>query len=181
MKTLTATITFIATTLLAHAQVQLVTGPIGNPDNGHSYYLTTPATWTDAEAFAVTLGGHLATIRNSQEDSWIYSTFIHNPGVTDTLWIGISDAVQEGNFAWASGETSAYRNWAPGEPNNLANIEDYGRYFQSYHAYAGMWNDAPNEALSNGLIEIVPEPSTLALLALAAPLLLRRKFCARAT
>ncbi len=61
----------------------------------------------------------------------------------------------EGTFLWASGETSAYRNWAPGEPNNLANMEDYGRFFQPNHSYAGKWNDAPNEALSNGVIELL--------------------------
>ncbi len=158
MKTVIAALTLITSSLLAKAQVSLLTGPIVNPANGHSYYLTTPTTWTNAEAFARAMGGHLATIRNSQEDSWIYSTFIHNPGVTDTLWVGISDAAQEGNFVWASGETSAYRNWAPGEPNNLSNIEDYGRYFQSYHAYAGKWNDAPNGAPSNGVIEKLCTP-----------------------
>ena len=104
------------------------------------------------------MGGHLATVRNAQEDAWIYTNFIHQPGVTDTLWVGISDAAQEGNFVWASGDTSAYRNWAPGEPNNLANIEDYGRYFQPYHAYAGKWNDAPNDTPSNGVIELLCSP-----------------------
>jgi hypothetical protein len=158
MKTVIATLTLITSSLLAGAQVSLLTGPIVNPANGHSYYLTTPTTWTNAEAFARAMGGHLATVRNAQEDSWIYSTFIHNPGVTDTIWVGISDAAQEGNFVWAGGETSAYRNWAPGEPNNLSNIEDYGRYFQPYHAYAGKWNDAPNEAPSNGVIEMICAP-----------------------
>ncbi len=158
MKTVVATITLITSSLLAEAQVSIVTGPVVNPDNGHAYYLTTPTTWTNAEAFARTMGGHLATIRNSREDSWVYSTFIHNPAVTDTLWVGISDAAQEGNFVWASGETSGYWNWAPGEPNNLGYIENYGRYFQPSHAYAGRWNDAPNEAPSNGVIELLCTP-----------------------
>lgn len=153
MKTTIATFTLLTTTLVADAQVSLLTGPIVNPANGHSYYLTSPTTWSNAEAFAMTMGGHLATVRNSQEDSWLYATFIHHPGVTDTLWVGISDAAEEGTFVWASGETSAYRNWAPGEPNNLGNIENYGRYFQPYHDYAGKWNDAPNQAPSNGVIE----------------------------
>lgn len=158
MKTTIGVLALIASTLLAAAQVSLLTGPVLNPDNGHSYYLTTPTTWTQAEAFAAIMGGHLATVRNAKEDSWIYTTFIHNPGVTDTLWVGISDAAEEGNFVWASGESSAYRNWAPGEPNNLGNIEDYGRYFQPTHVYAGKWNDAPNEAPSNGVIELLCSP-----------------------
>ncbi len=158
MKTVATTVALVAATLLAGAQVRLLTGPIVNPANGHFYYLTTPTTWTNAEAFARAMGGHLATVRNAQEDAWIYSTFIHHPGVTDTIWVGISDAAHEGSFVWASGETSAYRNWAPGEPNNLDGIEDYGRYFQPTHAYAGMWNDAPNVSASNGVIEKLCTP-----------------------
>src|SRR6266853_2638017 len=53
----------------------VLAGPILNPVNGHSYYLLPKSTWSNAEAQAVRLGGHLATIRNAAEDHWVYSTF----------------------------------------------------------------------------------------------------------
>ena len=56
MKAFIATIALLSSSLLAEAQVSLLTGPIVNPANGHSYYLTTPTTWTNAEAFARAMG-----------------------------------------------------------------------------------------------------------------------------
>src|SRR5438046_1466992 len=41
-------------------------------------------TWSNAEAEAVALGGHLATIRNAAEDRWVYSKFGAYGGA---LWI----------------------------------------------------------------------------------------------
>jgi len=52
--------------LSAHASI--LTGPVVNPANGHVYYLLSQNTWSNAEAEAVALGGHLATIRNAAED-----------------------------------------------------------------------------------------------------------------
>src|SRR5213594_729280 len=51
-----------------NAQAGILAGPIVNPLNGHSYYLLSQNTWSNAEAEAVALGGHLATIRNAAED-----------------------------------------------------------------------------------------------------------------
>jgi len=49
-------------------------GPVVNPANGHTYYLLSQSSWSDAEAEAVNLGGHLATIRNAGEQQWVFST-----------------------------------------------------------------------------------------------------------
>src|SRR5690348_8348260 len=66
----------------------ILAGPIINHANGHSYYLISQNTWSNAEAQAVQLGGHLATVRNADEDRWIYSTF---GGFGGALWIGLTD------------------------------------------------------------------------------------------
>ncbi len=54
------------------ARAGILAGPVINPANGHSYYLLSQNTWSYAEAEAVSLGGHLATIRNAEEDRWVY-------------------------------------------------------------------------------------------------------------
>ncbi|MBK8098069.1 MAG: hypothetical protein IPK26_13240 [Planctomycetes bacterium] len=91
---------------------------IQNPANGHTYALTTPMTWHQAEAEAMRVGGHLATVRNAGENAWLVQTF------PVRSWIGLTDEVTEGLWRWTSGEAFVYAAWCPGEPNNL-NDEDY--------------------------------------------------------
>jgi subtilisin-like proprotein convertase family protein len=127
---------FIATS------VALVTGGIFNPYSGYYDYLLSPDTWTGSEAAAEAMGGHLVTIYNQSDNEWIYETFSNYAGTNDNLWwIGLYDPSQDSgcggtlpnrglchsnNFVWVSGDTnSPYRNWSPGEPNNLGGQEFY--------------------------------------------------------
>src|SRR5262245_49176082 len=91
--------------------------PITNPMNGHTYIFITTGRWTDAEAMAVSLGGHLATIRNKEEEDWIYNIFGYYGRPGRNLWIGLNDAETPGQFVWASGEPVTYTNWGAGEPS----------------------------------------------------------------
>ena len=128
----------------APVEVQIVSGPVTNSANGHAYYLLSGSTWTEAEAKAVTLGGHLVTINDADENAWVQSTF--SGGGTRGLWIGLNDAASEGNFTWVSGDPSLYRNWYPGEPNNYGD-EDYA--YIGYPTFAdGTWNDQPDNAVN---------------------------------
>ena len=43
----------------------------GNPANGHWYLLTPAMSWEDAQEYAVSLGGHLVAINDSQEQNWL--------------------------------------------------------------------------------------------------------------
>jgi len=95
-----------------HAEV--LTGPITNVANGHWYFLLAPADWPSAEAEAVNLGGHLATIGDDAENAWVTNAFSMFGGVPRTLWMGLNDSAQEGDWVWVSGEPDPYRNWAPG-------------------------------------------------------------------
>src|SRR6266567_7714364 len=92
----------------------ILAGPVVNPANGHTYYLVDDSTWTGAEASAVAMGGHLATIRSTAENDWVYSTF-SKVGGPRSLWIGLTSGTQDGgiaaNFYWITGETAPYRNW----------------------------------------------------------------------
>jgi hypothetical protein len=106
----------------------------------------------------------LATLTSSPENQFVWSlisgrptfwtTAIHD-GKTDAVgpWIGLLQVrhqMQEpaGGWSWVSGEPFSYSNWAPGRPNNLEEIEDYGQYLivQGSNDQA-TWNDLPNDSL----------------------------------
>jgi hypothetical protein len=115
-------------------------GPMVNPGNGHVYYLLSQNTWSNAEAEAVSLGGHLATIRNAAEDSWVYSTFCRYGGA---LWIGLTDRDGPSQFVWTSGEPVPYTNWGGGQPDH-GDGEFYVHMLPRGHYAAGKWNDYAN-------------------------------------
>ena len=100
-----------------------------NPANGSTYYLLANSGWSAAEAAAQELGGHLATVRNQQEQDWLVSTFSGYGGQDRFLWIGLNDAAQESAWVWASGEPVTYTHWWIWEPNSLTPQEDYVQMF----------------------------------------------------
>jgi len=123
------------------AQAAILAGPIVNPLNGHSYYLLSQSTWSDAETEAVSLGGHLATIRNEHENRWVFSTFGSFGGA---LWIGLTDRQKAFQFTWTSGEPVSYTNWGGGQPDNCNAVEFYTHMLPRGHYAAGQWNDYEN-------------------------------------
>lgn len=140
-------------------QAQVLTGPITNIVNGHWYYLLAPTNWTAAEAQAVNLGGHLTAVNDDAENTWIYTTFANYGGQSHTLWIGLNDAAQEGLWVWNDGDSSAYRNWAPGEPNNGGVVypdEDQALIRDASMPYPGRWNDAPENQIHCAVVEVMP-------------------------
>lgn len=153
------------------ANAAVVTGPIVNPANNHSYYLLAQSSWQDAETEAVSLSGHLATINDAAEQSWVFNTFGYFGGTDHSLWIGLNDAAVEGNFVWTSGEPLTYTNWISGQPDNNVGGEDYVHMMRDNLGYIpGTWNDlgSPNFFFPSfepiqGVVEVVPEPSGMAL------------------
>ncbi|MBI5739467.1 MAG: hypothetical protein HZA16_02000 [Nitrospirae bacterium] len=129
----------------------VIAGPFLNPSNGHTYYAVANNTWTDAEAQAQLFGGHLVTINDDAENSWVWETFASQVG--GRLWIGLTDAAQEGTFVWASGETASYFNWwcrsqTDCEPSNSGGAEHYVE-LNNY-----VWNDNINGQSLIGIVEI---------------------------
>lgn len=167
MKTLVLVVFLISVLALPVFAYDWVT----NPANGHNYTLTSTwnLNWFGAEAEAITLGGHLATIRNTQEDQWIKNTY-----GTNWWWIGLNDVNTEGLFVWSSGEPVTYVNWNTSEPNNQNDEDFVGMNIGDERG----WNDFPDGYQLYGVIEVVPvpEPSSLVVLgALLTPLLFRRR------
>lgn len=90
---------------------------------GHWYALTSePASWEDAEAEAVALGGHLVAIGDAEEQEFLERTFMagRDPRSGAILWIGLTDRDEEAVFRWSNGEPIRYVNWTSEtrEPTN---------------------------------------------------------------
>lgn len=130
----------ISVALAGHAGI--LAGPTVNPANGHTYCLLTQNTWSNAQAEAVALGGHLATIRNAEEQQWIFETFGAQGGA---LWIGLTDQEQEGTFKWISGEPVDYTHWEEAQPDNgTGGVEHYAHIWPPGNRSPGKWNDYLN-------------------------------------
>jgi autotransporter-associated beta strand protein len=121
-----------------------------NPATGHFYHLIRAeqaaegVTWSQAEALANSLGGHLVTINDQVEQDWITNNF-PGSGVNDFyVWTGLNDRNSEGNYVWSSGEPATYTNWYPGEPNGLLG-ENYVHMYNFANGNFG-WNDYSDSA-----------------------------------
>lgn len=145
----------------------VIAGPIVYPANGHYYFLLDQDSWTASEDEAVEIGGHLVTISDATENRWVLNTFSRYGGVPRALWLGLSDAVKEGAFVWATREPVSYAHWWSGEPNNLGGAENYTHMYDlDRGAHAGYWNDCGNGTSENGVplfgvVEV--DPATLSL------------------
>ena len=143
-------------------------------------------TWTEAEAEAVSKGGHLVTINDAVEQAFLVGAFLNGEFAQRPLWIGLTDQQKEGKFVWigasakGKGKQSAtYTNWnaSTGEPNDCCtkakHEEDYV-CINWHYAYGGTdpigtWNDVPNDGTPRpgnnangpyfGIIEIPSCPS----------------------
>ena len=142
--------------------------------NGHYYRYVSASqvTWSAAGTAAIADGGYLATITDASEN-----TFVHNLVGSHNAWLGGSDAVHEGTWAWVVGpengavfyinspqSSPGYSNWNSGEPNN----QDHGNHSPHQENYlqilgTGKWNDeqGPNVSSANqtdGYVEEMGRP-----------------------
>ncbi len=122
-------------------------GPVTNKTTGHRYYLLSPNTWAGAEAEAVTLGGHLATINDAAENDYVISLFARSGW---PYWIGLNDAESEGEFRWVSGQALGFTAWGDGQPSDA----DYAASVQGVTNY---WLTLPGEEIHPAFVEVVPE------------------------
>ena len=123
------------------------------PAQGDRYRLTdVMGTWHEAEAEAVSLGGHLVAINSAAEHQALIEMFLRDNPTAAAYWIGLTDADEyttEGNYVWTSDEPLTYADWntETGEPNNYngPGSEDYvAMNFQTWFGHPGhlgSWND----------------------------------------
>ncbi len=148
------------------------------PDSG--------VTWDEAQSYALSLGGYLATITSAEENDFVYSLL-----ESSDEWIWLGGRQEDGaptpdaGWYWVTGEPWTYTNWArysnpdyyePNDQNrggDWSYIEDNGEdYLMMFNIIArdgspqyGTWNDTTNTPKAVFVVEYdtypIPEPKTM--------------------
>ena len=109
--------------------------------DGHIYALYDNAlSWENAKKKAEEFGGHLATIKN-QEEQTVVNKLIAS-GNKKGYWLG---GYKDNQWKWITSEDFTYDNWASTQPDNAYNREDKLMVFKEGNYEIGEWNDASNE------------------------------------
>lgn len=145
--------------------------------NGHTYEVTPSLNWANAEAYAVSMGGHLVTINDAEENEFIRTTFLTISGAQEDFWIGYYSPTGPSNdpstYVWVSGEPVTYTNWRGGQPDLVYDLSVAINYVKNNSGY---WDNYPSGWERRGIYEVIPEPGSLAILGgLASLAMLRRR------
>ncbi len=105
-----------------------------DPDTGHCYvsFDDDQSTFDAANVACGTGGGHLVTITSALEAALVQQ--VQNPA--QSPWIGASDIAAEGAFAWVTGESFVFQDFAPGQPDGGV-VENCLHILDA----SGGWND----------------------------------------
>ena len=102
------------------------------------YYLVVERrmTYEHAREWAKKHGGHLTSIADRAENEFVVG--MAKLTLKEHIWIGGSDEVREGVWAWEDGSPWRFTNWDTNEPNNAKRHEN-----RASIAGSGRWNDVP--------------------------------------
>ena len=111
--------------------------------NGHYYYIYSEQidNYEDVIRFCNEQGGYPATITSEAENAFLYD-YLHDSGY-DHVYIGATDAEQDGVWKWSNGEAFTFAKWNEGEPNNDLGDEEQIAIYQVLSD--GSWNDLTYE------------------------------------
>jgi len=143
--------------------------------DGHLYDVVTTGdnsviTWEAAEAQAANMGGTLASITDSAENTAVYNLITSSSlGNSATVWFGGENPSGPSPFyvwSWANGATWSYAPWATAE-NQPDAAEGYPDYTVFWSGGGSNWGDA-GDSWGTGagnahsfVVEVVPEPATM--------------------
>ena len=107
---------------------------VGRFDDAFAFRSTMAMNYTDAQNFAQSFGGNLASVRSQP----LYEDYFspHVEIAEEIHWFGLNDLSTEGTFSFSDGTPVTYTNWSPGQ-GGLSPDED-GVYF----GLDGTWSDA---------------------------------------
>ncbi|VDI37848.1 Hypothetical predicted protein [Mytilus galloprovincialis] len=94
--------------------------------------------WQHAHGDCTSKGGHLVVVRSSADNLFLMSSLRSLNFHGDIVWIGLSDQKVEGTYEWPTGEQVTYTNWASGQPDLQAIIEDC---IVMKYSDGGHWHD----------------------------------------
>lgn len=132
----------------------------------------------------VTEGWNLATVTSAKEQQ---SLIFGLAELTGEYWLGgyqvEKGVAAEDDWAWVTGESWEYKNWAPGEPNDAYgnNTEQHMAVWSKWGTSDWLWNDEAHLPNISGYVvertQSVPEPEPVVLFAigLVALMILRKK------
>ena len=137
--------------------------------NGHAYkIITTPKSWSEAEEYAISIGGRLLVINSFQENVFIeklmsnYGQIAPDGGKAEYHWLGASDSLNENEWVWVDGsilkttKINGRAFWGNGaghgiggsEPDNFNNqdclsmaVTAWPAANPGFYGAAGQWND----------------------------------------
>ncbi|XP_077426406.1 macrophage mannose receptor 1-like isoform X2 [Vanacampus margaritifer] len=98
-------------------------------------------TWLDAQYACRDLGAELVSIRSKVEQAWVQNLLksLAGPDTKSTkyagemassgedtshMWTGLNDLVDRGRFLWSDRQIVTFTNWAPGEPQHRAGLDE---------------------------------------------------------
>jgi hypothetical protein len=183
------TIGILASALVLGAGAQVI-ADVQWAGNGHFYgVVSVPGgiSWGEANVAATSAGKYLATITSQQENDFVFSLvdqpqYWHSPYGSSNYgpWLGGFQSppttLPATNWNWVTGEPWGYTNWHPGEPNDFQGLaQDRLMYIDEGTSVlrASTWNDEVSGGYGGHppiayVVESVPEPRTLFLLAIGA-------------
>lgn len=115
---------------------------------GHAYLVVTHpegVDWSAAHKAAIRIGGHLAVLTDRAEAE--FAATLWEAAGRRPLWIGLTDAEEEGHWEWVTEEPVSFVHWGRGEPNNAT---DEDAALMAYDG--GQWNDARLDAKADGFL-----------------------------
>lgn len=112
-------------------------------------------TYSQAKADAISRGGRLAIIRNSQENARMIDAY--NSGIEEggsrfyRAWIGLEqDGSNNSSWTWSDGSSLNYTNWGGGEPNNGSETRGLIGWDGKHRT---TWNDAQSSTVASYILE----------------------------
>jgi len=116
--------------------------------NNHYYAVfDTFKKWDEAKQICEAFGGHLVTVTDADEQTFI-TELVNKSG--KVCWLGASDNEEEGVWKWVTGEEFTYNNWRYNQPDNANGVEHYLANWLSDYDYK--WNDFPIDSGASGFI-----------------------------
>jgi hypothetical protein len=185
-KRLTLTASLVAALLVgasgAASAAPILAGSTSNAGSIYEFYSVQGGiSWNSANAYALGLGGgaHLAILDSATENSFVAAaiplSLINAPLGP---WIGASKASANASFQWVNGAVFAAfenGNWGGGQPDGFEGYPSGVLFFPNatgkwgdYGAQCGAGACSRLDPVSGFVVErAVPEPSTVALIAMA--------------